>query len=138
MAGLEHFVSTMIWNITLFKNWSMWITLSICSVRTHRPAKIIKIIKIFPISDWALWVWPWFHHFTNCVCQQKNIKKTVAPSGVSLVSTLPTILNGEKIQKLKFQQHREKPFTWYTSNDNQAVFKWLLRVCKNAVVFPLF
>ena len=65
-------------------------------------------------------VFPGFTNRTNsgnhvCVCQQGTITKAAARSCASLASTLPTILNGEKTYKLRFNQHREKTFTWHAS-----------------------
>ena len=47
------------------------------------------------------------------VYQQGTITKNVAPSCASLISTLPTTLNGEKIQEWRPDHHREKAFTLY-------------------------
>ena len=63
---------------------------------------------------------PGFTNRTNCgnhgcACQQGTITKAVAQSCASLASTLQTILNGGKIQESRFNQHIEKAFTWYAS-----------------------
>ena len=60
---------------------------------------------------------PGFTNRTNCgnhscVCQQGTITKVVARYCASWASTLPTILNGGKVYELRFNQHREKVFTW--------------------------
>ena len=54
MVGLEHFVSPVIWKITLSRDWSMWITLSIYSVWIRCPAKIVNKAAIFNASCFKL------------------------------------------------------------------------------------
>ena len=63
---------------------------------------------------------PGFTNCTNCgnhgcVCQQGTITKAVVRSCASFASTLPTILYGGKRKEVRFNQHREKAFTWYAS-----------------------
>ena len=54
MVGLEQFVSPMIWKITLSRDWSMRITLSIYSVLIRRPAKIVNKAAVFNASCFKL------------------------------------------------------------------------------------
>ena len=63
---------------------------------------------------------PGFTNPTNCgnhgcICQRGTITKGVIQFCASLATTLPTILNLGKIYELRFNQHREKTFTWYAS-----------------------